>query len=84
MSALALMLAAASLFLTAVKWTNVDIRTQRAVCAVVDYAEAQADTIRAGGSARPRVLRAAAGLDKLASDMRHTGIHCPPRRHTFP
>ena len=45
----------------------------QAICAVVVYAEHQADTIR------PRNHDAAIGLDKLAAGMRKTGISCPPR-----
>jgi hypothetical protein len=86
LSAAALVLAAGSMFLTAAKWTTSDSRAQKAVCAIVSYAEVQATTIRAGipardgEPARPGNPRAARGLEKLARDMRATGIDCPPRR----
>lgn len=97
MSALGCVLGAASILLTAVKWTGTDARQDRqsrvatqAICSIVSYAEVQADTIRRGmpamdgQPARPGNPRAAHGLDKLAGDMRHTGIHCPPRKPLRP
>lgn len=94
MACIGCLLGATSILLTAVKWNGTDTRqdrqartAQQAICAIVSYAEIQADTIRRGipahdgQPARPGNPRAAAGLDKLALDMRRTGITCPPRRH---
>src|SRR5215208_2842091 len=80
-------LGAASILLTAVKWAGTDDRqvrqgerSQRAVCAVASYAERQADIIRQGAPAqdgqpaRPGNPKAAEGLERLAMDMRRTGI----------
>lgn len=52
------------------------IRSEKAICAVIAYAEGQADRIDANPDATPG---AAANLRKLGRDMRKTGIHdCPP------
>jgi hypothetical protein len=51
------------------------------VCAVVSYAEEQADNLRHPGPDRPPNYKAARSLDKLAVKMRATGITCPPRLH---
>ena len=97
MSAFGCLLGAASILLTAVKWTGTDDRqdaqgriAERAICSIVSYAEVQADTIRRGvpaddgEPARSGNPRAAEGLDKLAGDMRETGIRCPSRKPPRP
>jgi hypothetical protein len=46
---------------------------EKAVCAVVRYAEQQSDVLRV------RSPDASRNLDKLVVRMRSTGIHCPPK-----
>lgn len=82
LSTLGCILGATSLLVTALKWTGTDQRqdhqalvSQQAICALVVYAEQQADALKY------RNPPAAENLEKLAADMRGTGIHCPPRKH---
>lgn len=91
MACLGCLLGASGILLTAVKWTTTDTRVdaqssngQKAVCALVVYAETQAASIRSSPDLeqlpperRARSLEAADGLDHLAADMRATGIRCP-------
>lgn len=60
----------------------------KAICAVVSYAEEQAPIIRAGMRAgmrgRTGSPEAADRLEKLARDMRKTGISCPPAAKRTP
>lgn len=93
MSAFGCILGAASILLTAVKWTNTDDRQDRqtrvatqAICAVVAYAEDASDRSKAAAVRAPnpyvrdRSLAASASLDQLAGSMRRTRIACPPRK----
>lgn len=91
LSAMALLLAATSILLTAVKWTNTDTRqdrqsviAERAICAIITYAEDNAELARTGDPnghpPRPPNPKAADNLEQLAQTMRSTGIACPSRR----
>lgn len=55
------------------------------VCAIVTYAESQADQARAGDPSakppRPPNPKAADNLDDLSRRVRKTGINCPARVH---
>jgi hypothetical protein len=58
---------------------------EQAVCAVVLYADNQADTIlkrvpKSPPLLRPNLFHSAFELRQLALRMRSTGIHCPPRK----
>jgi hypothetical protein len=91
MSAFGCILGASAILLTAVKWTGTDARVsrqaetgQKAICAIIAYADQQATIIEKGAPAqdglpaRPGNPRAAKSLHDLANDMRSTGIRCPP------
>lgn len=88
MAAAGCVLASASILLTAVKWSTTDTRVdrnastgQKAICAIIVYAESNADIARAGDPTarppRPPNPEAADNLDDLARRMRKTGISCP-------
>lgn len=83
MAALGCVLGATSILITAVKWTGTDNRqdrqqdiAQHAICSIVVYAEQQADALEGRGA-----VEASHNLEDLATNMRRTGIHCPPRTH---
>jgi hypothetical protein len=92
LSALGCVLGAASILLTAVKWTDTDTRqdrqariANRGICTIVAYAEdASSRALEAARHAptagvRRRSLAAHDSLNQLASGMRRTGLPCPPR-----
>lgn len=79
-------LGALALIVTAVVSTTTLLNrddVEQAVCATVSYAEEQASIARAGDPEqdppRPPNTQGADQLERLASNMRKTGIDCPPR-----
>lgn len=58
-------------------------RSTQAICAIVVYAEVQAENAAAGDPRatppRPPNPPAAKQLERLADEMRDTGVDCPPR-----
>jgi hypothetical protein len=78
MAALGVLLGALSLLLHATAYQDRNAaayRSERAICAVIDYAEETLEALPSNPQASPEAIDR---FKTLISDMRATGVDCPP------